>query len=165
MKLWILFIIFVFLFWEIRHFFKKDRTKDNKTPKTKKSQSETPIVQPKKRPKPTIDRSYRDVEDSTLNLSKKHSQFMFISPEAKREYMNSHLWINLKDRRLQLANYKCEACGSQKTPLHLHHETYIRLTVEEIDDVKILCSKCHNKIHRLLGYDRRTEYSISVLKK
>ena len=45
----------------------------------------------------------------------------------------------------------------------MHHETYIRLTNEHIDDLKILCRTCHNELHKWLGYDRHTNYSINVL--
>ena len=71
-----------------------------------------------------------------------------------------------KTKRLIIAQYKCESCGSN-VQLQCHHITYERLTRERIDDLVILCggsNGCHQRIHDILGYDRTTEYPISVLK-
>lgn len=92
---------------------------------------------------------------------------MFISAEAKLAYLQSAEWHTLKNQRLKIAQYKCECCGST-TQLQCHHITYERLTAEHIDDLVILCgglNGCHQRIHNLLGYDRTTEYPISILKK
>lgn len=82
-----------------------------------------------------------------------------IPAELKKAYLDSVEWKTLKELRLEIAGHKCEKCGS-KHWLHLHHVSYIRLTQESIDDVCILCSKCHKKIHDKLGKDRNTEYPI-----
>jgi len=92
---------------------------------------------------------------------------MFISAEVKQTYLNSSEWWKLRDKRMILAQYKCECCGSTWM-LSCHHVTYIRLTREELNDVVILCGGsdgCHQKIHDILGYDRATEYPISTIKK
>ena len=95
----------------------------------------------------------------TINL-------MFISAEAKATYLKSQQWSTIREERLKIAQHKCEVCGS-KRQLECHHITYERLTAEHIDDVVILCggsNGCHHRIHNLLGYDRTTEYPISILK-
>lgn len=100
-------------------------------------------------------------EDSTDSRN-----LMFISAEAKLFYLQSIEWQNLKKQRLTIAQHKCEYCGSVYQ-LQCHHITYERLTMEHIDDLIILCggsNGCHQRIHNLLGYDRTTEYPISVLK-
>jgi len=100
-----------------------------------------------------------------LKLHKTQS-LMFISAEAKLAYLQSKEWFIVKNQRLLIANYKCEYCGSTNQ-LQCHHVTYERLTMEHIEDIVILCGGlhgCHQRIHNLLGYNRTTEYPISVLK-
>lgn len=97
---------------------------------------------------------------------KKPIHFMFITAEAKEAYLKSAQWNELRLERLRIAQNKCEHCGSTKQ-LQCHHITYERLTQEHIDDLAILCggsNGCHQRIHDLLGYDRTTEYPISILK-
>ena len=91
------------------------------------------------------------------------SDLYYISAEEKRAYMQSEKWGILKYLRMLIAQDKCECCGATEH-LQLHHETYIRLTEEEIDDLKILCADCHQKLHDKLGYDRLTYYPITALK-
>jgi phage pi2 protein 07 len=88
---------------------------------------------------------------------------MFASAEIKAEHLRSDYWKKLKKKRLKIANYRCEHCDSTHK-LSLHHENYEHLLVEPIVDVKIVCQQCHQKIHDQLGYDRKTEYPISILK-
>ena len=84
---------------------------------------------------------------------------MFISAAEKAKYMKSIKWHSLKQQRLAIANYQCESCSSAKQ-LELHHVTYQRLTVENLEDIRIQCNSCHNKVHNELGYDRQTYYPI-----
>jgi len=84
---------------------------------------------------------------------------MYISPQEKAEYLDSYAWKALKEVRLAIANYRCESCGSTDN-LELHHTTYLRLTAEDIDDVRIQCNACHSALHDKLGYDRETVYPI-----
>lgn len=90
-------------------------------------------------------------------------KLMFISAEAKQEYMRTQQWKDLKAERMRIARNKCECCGSPFN-LHLHHVTYIRLTKERIEDLLILCSSCHDKMHKKLGKDRATIYPLSAVK-
>ena len=95
-----------------------------------------------------------------------NQSLLFISAEAKLNYLQSPEWYKIRNERMQLAHFKCECCGSTES-LQCHHITYERLTQEHIDDLAILCggsNGCHQRIHDLLGYDRTTEYPISALK-
>lgn len=164
MELWIIFIVFVLIYWELRYYLTKPKDKPKQSNESKSDYSESPIVQNKPdkiKPKPKS-KSHKAPTFDYLGQYK-HQQYKFISASDKIEYMKSAKWKLLKEQRLTIADNKCEYCGS-KHNLHLHHETYERLTVEEIEDLKILCSVCHTKIHNLLGYDRTTEYPISILK-
>jgi len=85
----------------------------------------------------------------------------FISKEDKDIYLQSPEWHALKQQRLSIANHSCESCGQSNIPLELHHITYERLTMEHIDDLRIVCRNCHQSIHDTYGYDRTTYYPIS----
>lgn len=168
MELWLIFIVFVFIFWKVRYYttkrpsnkldklneLVKELERKRELLKNDKSLSNKPITTLIEQPIiPHID----------TRLDQFNTEYMFISAKAKAEYMQSKQWVNLKSQRLIIANNKCECCGSINN-LQLHHETYVRLTVEDINDVKILCGVCHNKLHAILGYDRATLYPISILK-
>lgn len=88
---------------------------------------------------------------------------MFISANAKSEYLQSKEWKELKTMKLLLADNKCESCGSTHN-LELHHIDYTNLTQENFEDVAIVCRDCHQAIHNKLGLDRKTLYPISQYK-
>lgn len=92
-----------------------------------------------------------------------YKKLMYISAKDKAEYLRSEEWSDLKLLRLKIAQNKCECCGLTNS-LQLHHITYERLTKERIEDLAILCSFCHTKIHSILGYDRTTKYPILTIK-
>ena len=104
-----------------------------------------------------------DRKDNFLKGDEPLTANPFMSAEEKQAYMKSDKWHMLKQARLAKADYECEACGSTHR-LELHHETYERLGDEYLSDLKVVCHSCHTKIHEILGYDRLTEYPISVLK-
>jgi len=90
------------------------------------------------------------------------TQLMFISREEKLAYMKSPQWQALKQQRSIIANHQCEVEGCTETHnLELHHTTYIRLTQEHIDDLRLLCPNHHQEKHDELGYDRTTYYPIN----
>ena len=122
----------------------------------------------KKTPKPKeLKPVFFRPKDRTANIIdlKLTKTYMFISAKAKQAYLDSPEWRALKTKRLVIAQNKCECCGSIYL-LQCHHTTYERLTCEHIEDVRILCGGsdgCHQKIHDILGYDRTTNYPISII--
>jgi hypothetical protein len=70
--------------------------------------------------------------------------------QAWREYYDAYLvslrWALLRVNALTKVNYKCVACESTDT-LQLHHRHYQTLGEESLDDVVILCKKCHDLLH------------------
>ena len=109
-----------------------------------------------------LDRQIASLDSWAASLEQPKN-LMFISAKEKAAYLQSSDWKALKKRRLIIANNCCEVCCC-KHSLHLHHETYENLTQESINDVKIICSECHQKIHDILGYDRTEYYPIYLLK-
>jgi len=70
--------------------------------------------------------------------------------QAWRDYYDAYLvslrWALLRVKALTKVNYKCVACESTDT-LQLHHRHYQTLGEESLDDVVILCKKCHDLLH------------------
>lgn len=98
-------------------------------------------------------------QDRTQNFTT--GQFM--SAEAKRNYLLSPEWQELRTQVFTRDNYTCQSCGSTKS-LNCHHITYERLGNEHLSDLATLCGGpdgCHNKLHNILGYDRTTVYKIT----
>jgi len=88
---------------------------------------------------------------------------MYMRKDEKYSYMQSKAWKTLRKQRLDIANNQCEHCGNTSN-LNLHHQTYLRLGTEHINDMRILCSSCHTRLHTIMGKDRGTNYDINILK-
>ena len=76
-----------------------------------------------------------------------------------RKYLQSQKWQEKRkkvfERALKNANSTnrfgvCEKCGYQpwRPILQVHHLTYERVFHEEIEDLILLCPKCHKKHHK-----------------
>ena len=67
---------------------------------------------------------------------------------AKQIYLNSHHWRRIKDARLELSRYKCEAqmrgCTGKATAVH--HLSYVHLGDEALWDLRCVCESCHKKV-------------------
>jgi 5-methylcytosine-specific restriction endonuclease McrA len=94
--------------------------------------------------------------------------------DYETQYLYSSHWREfrksvLKAQRGRLGRNICEHCPKDanemgECDLQIHHLTYERLGEERIEDVEILCEKCHDKIHlrdnksrarhRAPGYER-----------
>jgi hypothetical protein len=86
-----------------------------------------------------------------------------MSAEEKAKYLSSPEWQSMRKAVHIHKRHQCEVCGS-KSNLEVHHNTYKRLGNENIDDLNLLCRKHHQQIHDKLGYDRVTNYPISIFK-
>ena len=102
-------------------------------------------------------------ELQTINHS---LQPMFMSAQAKTNYLQSIEWQELRTQALARANNQCECCHSTER-LEAHHTSYLHLgeaDSNELNDLAILCRNCHQALHNKLGYDRTTNSPISILK-
>lgn len=62
-----------------------------------------------------------------------------------RHYLSSSDWSNL--RKAVIARDKsCRLCASAKS-LNVHHRTYARVGDEDLDDLTLLCRRCHERHH------------------
>lgn len=80
------------------------------------------------------------------------------------DYTKSKEWENLKNTALKRANNACEVCG--KSAQVVHHKSYpANFKDDNLDNLLVLCNKCHYKIHKKqIDYRKRdTLFSDSVL--
>ena len=65
-----------------------------------------------------------------------------------KDYIKSPIWVNFnKSYRKSKYKQNCFSCESN-FDLLLHHITYERLGKEKLEDVVVLCNKCHNSFHK-----------------
>ncbi len=66
-------------------------------------------------------------------------------------------WQKFRLKRLEMADWKCDACRDSKSKLNIHHSFYIanRLPWDYIlHSTVVLCDECHQIEHELTGNDR-----------
>jgi hypothetical protein len=63
------------------------------------------------------------------------------------EYLVSDHWLQLRTKVLSVRGYSCEICACSEGKIALHHRTYERFGTESDDDLILVCSKCHDRIH------------------
>ncbi len=77
----------------------------------------------------------------------------YSSPQYQKyiDHIHSDYWYDLKERRLrERANFRCERCGNTEAEagatLELHHARPYRecLFRETVEDVEVLCWRCHS---------------------
>jgi len=56
-------------------------------------------------------------------------------------------FAELKEHKLALVDYHCEICGYTRR-LILHHKHYRSWGTESLDDLCILCNRCHAFVHK-----------------
>jgi 5-methylcytosine-specific restriction endonuclease McrA len=57
-------------------------------------------------------------------------------------YLDSDQWMLIRRLKLEEARGKCEVCSSDKL-LQVHHRDYSRLFNERLEDLTVLCDRCH----------------------
>jgi 5-methylcytosine-specific restriction endonuclease McrA len=65
-----------------------------------------------------------------------------------KTYLQSEQWKLIRDTALDLYDNKCILCDSTDN-LNVHHKTYKNIGNEDIDDLIVLCKRCHRKHHNL----------------
>ena len=61
-------------------------------------------------------------------------------------YLRSNHWLNFREKALAAARFECEECGYDEN-LNVHHLTYVNIGNESLDDVQVLCYRCHMQTH------------------
>jgi ribosomal protein L44E len=71
-------------------------------------------------------------------------------------YLTSHHWRRLRKQAMARANYRCMQCGVEDpnqdtkrgTRLQVHHHTYERIGAEHLEDLAVVCGRCHQAEHK-----------------
>lgn len=67
------------------------------------------------------------------------------------KYRDSEHWKQFCKFALEHYGHACQMCGASNTKLDVHHKTYESRGEETIDDVLVLCRKCHIQYHHNKG--------------
>ena len=67
-------------------------------------------------------------------------------------YIQSYEWEMKRLEALKFYGRACMACKGEKN-LHVHHADYSNLKNEKMEDLRVLCKRCHKDLHK--KYDRR----------
>ena len=63
-----------------------------------------------------------------------------------RAYLRSPEWQELRKAALKRAGGRCQVCNNPER-LEVHHRTYERIFEETLDDLTVLCRRCHETHH------------------
>jgi len=72
------------------------------------------------------------------------------------KYIFTARWMKLRAAVFERDNHTCQSCGSTEH-LHCHHNTYVRLSVEEMSDLITYCARCHKNHHIDQDMERERE--------
>ena len=62
-------------------------------------------------------------------------------------YLQTAEWQTLRRIKMETAGHRCQVCNSDAGPLEIHHRTYERRGKERMDDLTVLCRRCHQVHH------------------
>lgn len=69
------------------------------------------------------------------------------------DYLSTKHWDKMKNKIRTKYNYTCQMCHKNLkddiSKLHVHHLTYSHIGNERINDLILLCEKCHSDIHKV----------------
>lgn len=82
-------------------------------------------------------------EESEPEVGKRSRELMTM---PYTEYLQTPEWDVTRKKALKAAGYRCTLCNAGGE-LHVHHRTYERRGVELLQDLTVLCAKCHQKFH------------------
>lgn len=81
----------------------------------------------------------------------RHHQKLCATPKVVyADYIRTEAWRQKAAAAKRRANYRCQLCN-REGPLNAHHRTYERLGHERESDITVLCERCHEKFHDVLG--------------
>lgn len=82
-------------------------------------------------------------------MSKFSDRLLALGFASYADYLASDAWRSFRVRyKSSGSRMTCLICSAK--PIQLHHNTYVRLGVEELGDVTPLCRHCHIAVHRWL---------------
>lgn len=75
--------------------------------------------------------------------------------KAYIDYIKSEKWQQKRQQYFMVYGRKCQACGTTKGPIHVHHMSYANLGNEPLSDLIGLCAKHHRAVTRIYRRNRR----------
>jgi len=71
--------------------------------------------------------------------------------EKYADYIGSAAWKRLREYKIKSVGNKCEKChiSGYTVELQVHHLSYERFKHECLDDLQVLCQKCHVKADQI----------------
>lgn len=70
------------------------------------------------------------------------------------KYLRSEHWQNLRLEKLVSVDARCKNCGLRDLSNDVHHLNYRSLFDVTLDDLVVLCRKCHDMVHEALEHYR-----------
>lgn len=73
------------------------------------------------------------------------------SPPVKewRRYLRSGAWAAKRMEAVRRAGFRCQECGRSNfdvSKFQVHHLTYEHFGRERVEDLRVLCRRCHRRI-------------------
>lgn len=84
------------------------------------------------------DLDHRELMDSL-------SRLRFLSYD---EYLQSDLWLSIREKALAASNRTCKFCGYTATQIHHTSYAYDVMKGENLNHVHPVCSRCHERGHK-----------------
>ena len=105
-----------------------------------------------KRKNDLLRKARKRVYDMLMNEQEMDSEWDYKQsiPQSYKEQLNDIRWQAFRLFVLTARGTKCEMCGSTENVIHIHHNRYIfgkKAWEYTCNDVEVLCSYCHKKIH------------------
>lgn len=75
------------------------------------------------------------------------------------QHLQSEEWGKTKARAYALYGKFCQACGKQRG-LCVHHADYGKLGKEPLEDLRILCKRCHKNLHKKFINSKRKDLRV-----
>lgn len=77
-----------------------------------------------------------------------------------RAVYRTHRWWQVKQIAKARAKYRCEKCGQAKPSLSCHHVVPLLKggAPFSLDNIKVLCNKCHYEVHTNIKKPRDGEW-------
>jgi hypothetical protein len=64
-----------------------------------------------------------------------------------KEYLQTKHWNATRGMALKTKHYECERCRAKGIKLCVHHLRYDNVGMEPLEDLMVLCEKCHHVAH------------------
>lgn len=65
-----------------------------------------------------------------------------------KDYLRSDHWKKRRQRFIKNTHKRCFICRAKNVVFHVHHKRYTNLGNEKHNDLRLLCEKCHNTVHK-----------------